>query len=131
MGLPPFLLASALRLVVAQRLVRRVCPECAQPHVVTPAEVAAWRFPAEVEPRVLIGKGCTACGFTGMRGRVALYELMPVTSKICELIMANAPAGEIRRAARESGMRTLREAGVLKVLEGLTTLDEVARVSAE
>jgi type IV pilus assembly protein PilB len=133
MGLPPFLISSAVRLVVAQRLVRRVCGECRQPYEIGEEILAANGYAAERSGSVVVyaSKGCPACHFTGMKGRVALYEVMPVTPEISDLIMASAPASEISQVARNQGMLTLREVGVAKVIEGVTTLDEVLRVTAE
>ena len=75
------------------------------------------------------GKGCQACSFTGMRGRVAIYEVMPVSQEIRELILRNASTAEIREVARSQGMRSLRQNGIQKVLDGVTTVEEVLRVT--
>jgi type II secretory ATPase GspE/PulE/Tfp pilus assembly ATPase PilB-like protein len=77
------------------------------------------------------GKGCASCHFTGMRGRTALFEVLPVTESIRTLINENAPTHTIREVARQEGMKTLREVGLMKVLEGLTTVAEVFRVTSE
>ncbi|MBI2218286.1 MAG: Flp pilus assembly complex ATPase component TadA [Candidatus Rokubacteria bacterium] len=133
MGLPPFLISSALRLVVAQRLVRKVCADCRQPYEIPEDHLAAYGYMPDRGGTALLyaAKGCSSCHFSGMKGRVALYEVMPVTPEICDLIMGSAPAGEIRQVARNQGMRTLREVGLAKALEGVTTLDEVLRVTAD
>ncbi|MBI2207603.1 MAG: Flp pilus assembly complex ATPase component TadA [Candidatus Rokubacteria bacterium] len=133
MGLPPFLIASALRLVVAQRLARTVCAECREPSEIDETSLAAYgHVPQGLGPVVVYaGKGCASCHFTGMRGRVAIYETMPVSPELNELVLANAPTTEIQRVARDQGMRTLREAGLLKVIEGAVTVEEILRVTAD
>ncbi len=131
MGIPSFLVSSSLRLVVAQRLVRRICPACkATSRLNEESLIPYGHIPREQRPPALYeGKGCAACNFAGMRGRIAIYEVMPVSQEIRELISRTAPASEIREMARQQGMKTLREAGLVRVLDGLTTLDEVLRVT--
>ena len=131
MGVAPFLTAASLLLVVGQRLVRRVCAQCAEPvemdetalapygHVPTGAGVVA----------TYRGKGCAACSYTGLKHRVGIYEVMPVSDEIREGIMRQVPVAELRALARRQGMKTLREAGLARVLEGVTTVDEVLRVT--
>ena len=133
MGLPPFLIASALRLIVAQRLVRKVCADCRVGTEIEEASLAAHgHTPQGLGPVVIYaGKGCASCGFTGMRGRVAIYEVMPMSREINALVLDGASATEIHRVAREHGMRTLREAGLRKVLDGVTTVEEILRVTVE
>jgi type IV pilus assembly protein PilB len=75
------------------------------------------------------GKGCPTCNFTGLKGRVALYELMPMTQELKELVLKNASTAELRQAAQAQGMKTLRQAGLQKVIEGITTIDEIVRVT--
>jgi type IV pilus assembly protein PilB len=131
MGVPPFLLSSALRLVVAQRLGRRICAECKEPREVHEDElVALGHAPASRGTVTLYrGRGCPACNFTGLKGRVAIYEVMPVTDQLRHLILHNAATSEIRELARSQGMKTLRQAGLAKVLEGTTTPQEILRVT--
>ncbi|MGH7355343.1 MAG: GspE/PulE family protein [Candidatus Rokuibacteriota bacterium] len=133
MGLPPFLLASSLRLIVAQRLVRKVCEECREAYEVDEASLVAHGHTPAGTGRVTLcrGKGCQACGFTGLKGRIALYEVMPITKELRDLIMQNASPAEIGKVARDQGMRTLREAGLLKAVQGVTPLQEVLRVTSE
>jgi type IV pilus assembly protein PilB len=133
MGVPSYLLANALSLIVAQRLVRRVCTSCAKPYTPTDAELAELRLSADVVTRARLrrGDGCEACNGTGMRGRIAVYELHLVTNEMRELIRGGADAGRILACARAHGMTTLFEAGVRRVLEGETTIDEVRRVLSE
>ncbi len=125
MGIEPYLVASSLECVVGQRLVRRLCTHCRRAVTVPGADVGhAAGGPATVyEP-----DGCAACADTGYRGRAGLYEVMPMTDAIRELIAAHATAAEITRVAVAEGMRTLREAGLAKVRQGETSLAEVARV---
>jgi type IV pilus assembly protein PilB len=132
MGIPPFLLSSSLRLVVAQRLIRKICEECKAPHDIDEASFAPY-MPMRGTGRVTVfrGRGCPACAQTGLKGRIAIYEVLPVTKEIKELIAHGAPPAEICKVGRDQGMRTLREAGLQKVLEGMTTLEEVLRVTAE
>lgn len=133
MGIAPYLVAPALRLVVAQRLVRKACPACREPYEVDEDALIPYGHVPEGRGRCTLyrGRGCNACSFTGMRGRVGLYEIMRVTPEIRGLILANAPTDDIREVARQQGMKTLREMGLRKVLEGMTTPDEVLRVTAE
>jgi type IV pilus assembly protein PilB len=132
MGIPPFLLASSLRLVVAQRLIRKVCGECREPREIDEASLVPYTSaPSNGRVTVFVGRGCPVCNQTGLKGRVAIYEVMPVTSVIKNLIVQGGRPEEICKAARDQGMRTLREAGFAKVLEGVTTLEEVLRVTTE
>src|SRR5688572_29503206 len=133
MGLPPFLLSSSLRLVVAQRLVRKICEECKATYDVQEETLVPHGYVPKGQGVLTLarGKGCNACSFTGLKGRFAIYEVMPVTREIRELVLANAPTAELCRVAREQGMRTLREAALSKVLEGVTTVEEVLRVTSE
>jgi type IV pilus assembly protein PilB len=131
MGIPTFLVASALLLVVAQRLARRVCPDCKEPYEVEAASLAAAGYQPPDQGRVTLvrGKGCASCNFTGLKGRVALYEVMPVTPDLRAMILKDASTSELRTLAQAHGMKTLRQTGLLKTLEGMTPLDEVLRVT--
>jgi type IV pilus assembly protein PilB len=133
MGIPPFLLSSSLRLIVAQRLIRKICEECKRPDDIDPSCFVPYMPALRGDDRVTVftGHGCAACNQTGLKGRVAIYEVMPVSREIKELIVRGGSAGEICKLARDQGMRTLREAGLEKVLEGVTTIDEVMRVTGE
>ena len=132
LGVPPFLVAASLLGVVAQRLVRLVCQECRQSY--QPAEHTAEEMLLKDVPEgkrsFVKGCGCAACGQTGYRGRQAIYEVMPVTSRLRQLIQEKAAAYEIAAAAREEGMHTMSEDGVAKAAAGLTSLSEVVRVAA-
>ncbi|HXJ79162.1 MAG TPA: type IV-A pilus assembly ATPase PilB [Candidatus Methylomirabilis sp.] len=131
MGIPPFLVSSALLLILAQRLARRVCPDCKEPYEADEESLVPYGHVPEGLGKVSFyrGKGCQTCNFTGMRGRVAIYEVMPVTQEIRDLILRNESTAEIRDVARAQGMRGLRQNGLQKVLEGITTVDEVLRVT--
>ncbi|MBI4381759.1 MAG: type IV-A pilus assembly ATPase PilB [candidate division NC10 bacterium] len=132
MGIPPYLVAASLHLVLAQRLVRRVCVECRQ-EVTVPAVALQDIGFTEAEAKVLIcyrGKGCMACSDTGYRGRIALFEVMLLNEEIREAILRGASAVELRELGHNHGMITLRESGLQKMRDGVTTLDEVARVTS-
>jgi type IV pilus assembly protein PilB len=131
MGIPPFLVASSLLLIVAQRLARRVCAECREPY---PADedtlIPYGHFPQGLGRCTFYrSKGCPTCSFTGMKGRMAIYEVMPVSQEIRDLILRNAPVAEIREVAVSQGMKTLRQSALMKVIDGVTTLEEVLRVT--
>jgi type IV pilus assembly protein PilB len=129
MGIEPFLVASSVNLICAQRLVRRLCTECKtdQPH--DPKALVDAGFTAEESQRVIPkkGKGCERCNNTGYKGRVGLYEVMEITDELRELILVGASALELKRKAVDEGMITLRRSGLQKVMEGVTTIEEVAR----
>jgi general secretion pathway protein E len=130
MGVEPFLVATSVRAVQAQRLLRRLCTACAVPADVHPdiAATAARLAPGET-PRWRKAVGCPACQGTGYRGRVGIYELVDVDPELQGLVMQRASAGEMRRHASSMGSLTLREDGLLKALRGLTTVDEVVRIT--
>jgi type IV pilus assembly protein PilB len=129
MGIEPFLVASSVNLICAQRLVRRICAKCKEPHPMPPAAlVQAGYTPDDAEHVTpMRGKGCDKCNNTGYKGRVGLYEVMEVTDELRELVLVGASALELRRKAIDDGMITLRQSGLLKVRDGLTTIEEVAR----
>jgi type IV pilus assembly protein PilB len=129
MGIEPFLVASALNIICAQRLVRLICEHCKNEHVPQPELLKPLGIPEdEMESLVLYkGTGCKMCGGTGYKGRSGLYEVMDNTPAIQELILSGGTASELRRVARSEGMLTLREAGINKLKEGKTTIDEVLR----
>jgi type IV pilus assembly protein PilB len=133
MGVKPFLVASSLQSVMAQRLVRRICNECREPYTPTTWEFEALGVDGEKlrTAQLYKGIGCRACNGTGYRGRIGIYELMTVTDDIQKLIYKRVPSTEIRKIARQTGMKTLREDGMLKVMSGVTTLEEVMRITAK
>jgi type IV pilus assembly protein PilB len=129
MGIEPFLVASSVHLICAQRLVRRVCSECKEPNPSTPpALVQAGFTPEEAETVTpMKGAGCERCNKTGYKGRVGLYEVLEVSEELRELILVGASGLELRRKAVEEGMITLRRSGLRKVMEGVTSIEEVVR----
>ena len=133
MGIEPFLVASSVNCIVAQRLARKICEECreADPEVTTEALVAAG-MTAEVAKKVAPskGRGCRTCAETGYKGRVALYEVMQLKDELKEFVLNGASALELKREAIRLGMKTLRASALSKLAEGTTTLAEVVRVSA-
>jgi type IV pilus assembly protein PilB len=127
-GVPPFLIASSVIAIMAQRLVRVNCPKCKEPYQPTAGELRAAGLSQEQASKgtYMKGRGCNHCRQTGYRGRQGLFEMMRMTSIIRELTFAQAPTQEIRRKARQvGGMRTLLDDGILKILRGTTTFDEV------
>jgi len=129
MGIEPFLVASSVHLICAQRLVRRVCQHCKEPLPVPPAALAQAGFsPADAQTVTAYkGVGCNRCNLTGYKGRIGLYEVLEVTEELRELILVGASGLELRRKAIDEGMITLRASGLRKVKEGVTTLEEVVR----
>jgi type IV pilus assembly protein PilB len=131
MGIEPFLVASSTVVILAQRLARKICSKCAE-KVKIPAEalLSVGFRKDELDSFVpMKGKGCDACGGTGYKGRLALYEVMTVSEGIRELILRGANANELKKAAVEEGMITLRRSGLEKIKKGITTLEEVVRVT--
>ncbi|MFP5265255.1 MAG: type IV-A pilus assembly ATPase PilB [Blastocatellia bacterium] len=129
MGIEPFLVATSVNLIQAQRLVRRICKEC-KVEVHTPEEAMIdVGFPASevAEIKTFKGAGCSACNNTGYKSRVGLYEVMEVTEDLRELILVGASGLELRRKAIEEGMLTLRHSGLEKIRQGMTTVEEVVR----
>jgi type IV pilus assembly protein PilB len=129
MGIEPFLVASSVNLICAQRLVRRTCAACTEPHPTPPQALVQAGFSPEDAETVtpMRGRGCEKCNNTGYKGRVGLYEVMEVTEDVRELVLVGASALELRRKAIDEGMLTLRQSGLRKVKEGMTTIEEVAR----
>jgi type IV pilus assembly protein PilB len=129
MGIEPFLVATAVHLICAQRLVRRICGECKEELSLPPQSLLEAGFTPEESrtAKVYKGKGCTVCNGTGYKGRTGLYEVMEVDDEIRELILVGASAVELKKKAIERGMFTLRRSGLIKVMGGFTTLEEVAR----
>ncbi|MGH9928864.1 MAG: type IV-A pilus assembly ATPase PilB [Pyrinomonadaceae bacterium] len=129
MGIEPFLVATSVNLIQAQRLIRRVCKDCKREAHMPPEALMEVGFSAE-EAKALKtykGKGCSTCNNTGYKGRIGLYEVMEVNDDIRELILIGASSLELRKKAIEDGMITLRESGLHKIRAGLTTLEEVVR----
>src|SRR5689334_19623554 len=129
MGIEPFLVATSVHLICAQRLVRRICKECTEVvEVPYPALIEEGYTPEEAKTvKILKGKGCGVCNNTGYKCRTGLYEVMEVDDEIRELVLVGASAVELKKKAIERGMITLRRSGLIKVSQGITTLEEVAR----
>ncbi len=129
MGAEDYLIASSVLGILAQRLVRVICENCKEPVKVDDKILEEFGFP----PGTLLyrGRGCRECANTGYKGRIGIFELMVMTEEIRKLTVSNAPSSEIRRVARAQGMRTLKEDGLLKVKQGITTLSEVLRVTQD
>jgi type IV pilus assembly protein PilB len=129
MGIEPFLVATSVNLICAQRLVRRICKDCKE-EVHVPAQALADAGMAIDDARkakIFKGRGCGSCNNTGYRGRVGLFEVMEITDDVRELILSGASAMELRRKAVEEGMISLRASGLQKLKEGHTTIEEVVR----
>jgi type IV pilus assembly protein PilB len=131
MGIEPFLVSSAVVLILAQRLARKICLQCKEEEKIPPAALIKAGFTEEEAKTVKCyrGKGCPTCNGTGYKGRVALYEVMPIKEELKELILEGASTTEIKKAAIRLGMKTLRMSGVTKVAESVTTIEEVMRVT--
>jgi type IV pilus assembly protein PilB len=131
MGIEPFLVATSVNLICAQRLVRRICVNCKEPLPVPEQALLDAGYTPEEAKNVTIyhGKGCGVCNKGGYKGRVGLYEVMEINDDLRELILVGASALELKKKALEQGMLTLRHSGLTKVAVGLTTLEEVLRES--
>lgn len=129
MGIEPFLVANSVHLICAQRLVRKVCQECRQPAETPAPALVKLGFPAAVARSVVTyrGAGCARCNQTGYKGRIGLFEVMEITPSIQEMVLKGATTAEIRTAAKEDGMITLRESGLEKIRSGITSVEEVIR----
>jgi len=132
MGIPPYLVASALLLIQAQRLVRRICSNCKEAIKVSPkllgdAGIPPGTFPDDI---VYKGQGCSNCSQSGYKGRVGLYEVMPISSELRTMILKGASSDEVAKFARQEGMITLRDDGIDKIKKGVTTVEELMRETA-
>lgn len=129
MGIDPYLAATSVILICAQRLVRRVCQECKEEVQIPVKALTSIGFTEEEAHDVQIfqGRGCTNCNNTGYKGRIGLYEVMPITTTLRELLFSGVSTAEIRKKAIEEGMVTLRKSGLVKIRQGITTIEEVIR----
>jgi type IV pilus assembly protein PilB len=129
MGIEPFLVATSVNLICAQRLVRRICVGCKEPLQIQASALTEAGYSADEASKTVVqhGKGCATCNNTGYKGRVGLYEVMEINDELRELILVGASALEIKKKALEQGMITLRRSGLQKVAAGLTTMEEVLR----
>jgi type IV pilus assembly protein PilB len=133
MGIEPFLITSAVLLILAQRLVRKVCTECREPIQVNPKLLVGLGVPRDEMNgfSVYKGKGCSLCSNTGYKGRIGLYEVMPLWDEVKELVLSRASTLEIKKEAIRLGMKTLRMAGITKIKEGMTTIEEILRTTID
>ena len=133
MGIEPFNVASAVNLIVAQRLIRRICKDCKAEHEYTSDELAALGMTDGELAEITFykGTGCSSCGDTGYRGRAGLYEVMAVTPALRRMILQGGSADELKEKAIEEGMLTLRMDGIMKLRKGITTLEEIVKETAE
>jgi type IV pilus assembly protein PilB len=131
MGIEPFLVSSSVNLVVAQRLARRVCMHCCEAFKPSKEALAAVGVAPDEAESLTIKRsvGCQRCADTGYRGRIALYEVMPICEELRQLILTGATALDIKRAAIRLGMTTLRKSGLARLKEGVTTLEEILRTT--
>jgi type IV pilus assembly protein PilB len=132
MGVEPFLISSSVIGIVAQRLVRTICPNCKQSY--TPSKEVIDEIGVQLpkgDLKFYRGTGCKNCKNTGYKGRLGIFEMLMLNDKIRDLILAKTSSTQIKRVAQEAGMRTLREDGIVKMLAGVTTIDEVIRVTQE
>ena len=131
MGIEPFLITAALNTIVAQRLARKICPECKEEAETNSAALSDLQVPAEQIGafKVYKGAGCGNCSDTGYKGRIAVYEVMAAKDDLKEMVLNGASTAEIKSEAIRLGMRTLRQSAIKKLVEGVTTIDEVVRIS--
>jgi type IV pilus assembly protein PilB len=129
LGVEGFLLTATIEAIIAQRLVRRICLKCKEEFTPTDEQLMEMQLKrSDVQDRTFYrGRGCPACNHTGYRGRMAIFEIMPLDDHMRELVMSQASTNALRAASRQSGMRSLRETGLLAIYEGQTTIDEVVR----
>ena len=131
MGVEPFLITSTVHCVVAQRLIRRICKDCKEAYEATPEILEELNYKPNAGETVTLhrGVGCATCSSTGYKGRMAIHEVMVLSDEFRKAVLQRRPATELKKIARESGMQTLRECGVRKILKGMTTVEELLRVA--
>jgi len=131
MGIEPFLVASSVNLIVAQRLARKVCSQCKTRDDIAMETLHQMGMDPDITHKVecFTGRGCPMCGNTGFKGRIALYEVMPITEAVRELILMGASASEVKNQAISEGMKTLRQSGLTKILDGTTSVAEILRTT--
>ncbi|HPS55931.1 MAG TPA: ATPase, T2SS/T4P/T4SS family, partial [Sedimentisphaerales bacterium] len=129
LGVEPFLITATVEGIVAQRLVRKICPNCRVPYEPTDEQLFELRLtPDDIkDKKFFYGKGCSKCNNSGYKGRLALFEIMVFDDNVRELIMNNASTNIIRSAAQKIGMTLLRENGLAAIYDGITTVDEVVK----
>jgi type IV pilus assembly protein PilB len=132
MGIEPFLVTASVNLIVAQRLARKICEHCKEEVKVERDALLDVGFREDELPkaRAFKGRGCKECNNSGYKGRIALYEVMPFTPRLKELVLQGASTAELKEAMVRDNIKTLRLSGLAKVVEGITTIDEVTRVTS-
>lgn len=132
MGIPPYLLTSTINLIIAQRLVRKICPHCKTEKQLTETEIADWQLEGEFKPgdTVYYGKGCKQCSQTGYKGRAPIFEWIRITENLKRAVLNGASSLELRQAAKEEGMPILKDFGLDRVREGLTTIEEIEKIAS-
>ena len=131
-GIAPFLVGSCLNLVMAQRLVRRLCKNCKEKYTPTKEELGLVGLdPSKVPGSLYRAKGCAECRNTGYKGRLAIFEMIPMARDLRKLVFDNANEDEIRQSALNNGMTTLRDAGLKRVIDGTTSIEEILRSTVE
>lgn len=133
MGIEPIMVSSSVILIVAQRLARKICQNCKEEDQLSETTLIRAGFPPDKiqDTKCYIGKGCPECNNTGYRGRIAVHEIMPVRDEVKELILQGASAADIKKESVRLGMSTLRQSGLKKVMDGITTIEEILRVTFE
>jgi general secretion pathway protein E len=131
MGVEDYLLTSTLNAIVAQRLVRRLCARCREPYVPLPGLRAQMGLDAAEEVTFHHARGCASCNGTGFFGRIGINEVLVISDAVRQQILQRAEASALQRAALEAGMRPMFQDGIAKVVEGVTTVEEVLRVTRE
>ncbi len=131
MGVEPYLIADSVVGIIAQRLVRRLCPKCRRGHELNDEDKLRLRIRGDSKPVIYEAGGCAACNGTGYRGRIGVYEIMPITPAIRRIVSAGGNADEIQKVALEEGLTTLRMGAAKLVLKGITTINEVERIATE
>jgi type II secretory ATPase GspE/PulE/Tfp pilus assembly ATPase PilB-like protein len=129
LGIEPYLVASTVEAVLAQRLVRRVCEHCRTPAPLTPEQISALQVARAELPTAMVGEGCASCRGTGYRGRTGIYELLVMDEELRTARHQDASAGSLARLGVQKGMRLLREDGIRLMRAGMTTAEEVLRVA--
>ena len=132
MGIEPFLVTSSVNLILAQRLARKICTECRTEVTFEPETLQELGFKADqiANAKIYKGAGCKTCNETGYKGRVALYEVMPFTERLKEMVLQGCSTAELKEEMIREGVNTLRMSAINKALEGVTTLDEITRTTA-
>ena len=133
MGIEPYLIADSTVGIIAQRLVRRLCPKCKKAHVITDLDKQRLHLRGDASPTIYEpgGGACAFCNGTGYRGRIGVYEIMPLSGNIRRVISAGGGAEEIQKVALQEGMTTLRHGAAKLVLQGVTSISEVERIATE